>query len=133
MQRRKWTITFSSIYKQAEEHYARLLAGQLLFAGLPSTAKKTAEEAVRNEKVFDNFRRAVSELSKPGKGPDRLPGAFDEDARPVPHFSKLEFRPWIAYFYLDTSDPESPHASGVILFHEDDEPESLRRALQAIG
>jgi hypothetical protein len=115
MQRRKWTITFSSIYKQAEEHYARLLAGQLLFAGLPSTAKKTAE------------------LSKPGKGPDRLPGAFDEDARPVPHFSKLEFRPWIAYFYLDTSDPESPHASGVILFHEDDEPESLRRALQAIG
>jgi len=130
MKRVKWTVSFSQVFVEERDRSRKRLAERALFAGLRSSPASAAEKAAYNIKIFEQFLDAITELGRPKGRPDLLPGAYDEFARPIPNFSKLELRPWIAYIYLDTSSQDQPKASGAIMFHEDYAPASIRRALK---
>jgi len=131
--KRKWTVVVSKLFEKERDRYRKRLADQALFAGLRSSPAEAAEKAAHDIKVFEQFLDAITALGGPGARPDLLPAAYGEDARPIsPGFCQLELRPWIAYIYLDTRNPDQPIASCAVMFHEDHVPAGLRRTHKAL-
>jgi hypothetical protein len=132
MSTRPWVVTFSEAFDKERARHTAELAAEFAYAGLMKDPTEAAAQAERETDRFLEFLDAIGDLIKPRKGPDTLPVAFDEHVRVLSSYRRLEVRPWIAYFLLDLENVHEPHAFGVIFFHEDDAPTSLRAALKML-